>query len=444
MATPDMVTCLKSNGDQSELLPLSPFNALHYHFGMLLGEDDFKTDQGYHRAKMRLHNAWLHREGVVWGFGVRLDLEHGEVRVTRGLALDAAGHELHLEADACLNVGEWFEKHKDDPEFTINSSNGTRTFDAHVVIRFKACLSRQVPALMEPCNNASTSTAYSRVFETVEILMLPGLAGVTTPPYHRLRLLFGIDEPTLQEGSTNPTADDQVVLDEITRIRALPGEDQPAEWLKAFHRFAAVDEIGLQPAATSEGVPVSIFPGAEDATVLLANLSDVTVEQQANNSWKLTGGAVDTSVRPSHVATTTIQDLLCGMLPTVPRDTAPVAVGPRVTTVTMAANDVVLDFDRPLQASSVGPEAFSVSVFVTASGWQVFNLKATLDAARTRVTLNPDPAPPDFGIGLARVIARGTGPTPLLGDDNLPLAGGVEDQPAPKGSDFVLMRQKES
>lgn len=444
MATPDMVTCLKPDGDQSELLPLSPFNALHYHFGMLLGEDDFKTDQGYHRAKMRLHNAWLHREGVVWGFGVALDQEHNEIRVKPGLALDAAGHELHLEAEACLNAGEWFEKHKDDPEFTVNTSNGTRTFDAHVVIRFKACLNKQVPALMEPCNNAGTSTAYSRVFETVEILMLPNLAGRATPPYHRLRLLFGIDEPDLEEGSTNPTADDQVVLDEITRIRALPTDDQPAEWLKAFHRFAALDEMALKPAATSEGVRVSIFPGPEDATVLLANLSGVTLEQQANNSWKLTGGTVDTSVRPSHVATTTIQDLLCGMLPAVPRETAPAVVGPRVTTTTIEPNQIVIDFDRPLQAGSVRPEAFSVSVFDSAGGWRVFGLNAALDGARTKVTLSPDPSPPDLGIGLARIIARGSGPTPLLGDDNLPLAGGVDEEPAPQGRDFVLMRQKES
>ncbi len=444
MATPDIVTCLKPNGDQSELLPLSPFNALHYHFGMLLGEDDFKTDQGYHRAKMRLHNAWLHREGVVWGFDVRLDQEHNEVRVTPGLALDAAGHELHLEADACLNVGEWFAKHQDDPEFTINSSNGTRTFDAHVVIRFKACLSRQVPALMEPCNNANTSTAYSRVFETVEILMLPNLAGVVTPRYHRLRLLFGIDDPLLEEGTTDPTADDQIVLDEIARITALAAEDQPAEWLKAFHRFAALDEIVLKPAATTEGVPVSIFPGPEDATVLLANLSEVTVEQQANNSWKLTGGNVATSVRPSHVATTTIQDLLCGMLSSIPRESAPVAVGPRVTNTTLEPNQIVLDFDRPLQAESVQAEAFSVSIFDNAAGWTVFTISAVLDAARQKVTLAPDPSPPNLGIGLARVIARGTGPTPLLGDDNLPLAGGVDDEAAPHGSDFVFMRQKES
>jgi hypothetical protein len=443
MATPDFANCLIPEGDQSELLPLSPFNALHYHFGMLLGEDDFKTEQGYHRAKLRLHNGWLHREGVVWGFNVSLEQARNEILVTPGLALDAAGHELHLEGDACLNVGEWFEKHKDDPEFTINASGDSRTFDAHVIIRFKACLTKQVPALMEPCNNAGTSTAYSRVFETVEILLLPNLAGPTTPPYHRLRLLFGIDAADVPEGSTDPTADDKIVLDEIARIRALPIPEQPGQWLKAFHRFAALDEIALKPAATTEGVLISVFPGKEDATVLLANLSGITVEK-TSDSWRLTGGTVDTSVRPAHVATTTIQDLLCGALSSVPRATAPVVVGPRVRTTTMEGNQIVLDFDRPLQASSVRPHAFSVSIFDNAGGWTVIDLKADLDPARQRVTLAPDPSPPDFGIGLARVIARGTGPTPLLGDDNLPLAGNIDDKPAPEGRDYVLMRRKES
>ena len=52
------------------MLPASPFTALQYHFGMLLGVDDLETAQAYPRGKIRLHNAWLHREGVVWGFNV--------------------------------------------------------------------------------------------------------------------------------------------------------------------------------------------------------------------------------------------------------------------------------------------------------------------------------------------------------------------------------------
>src|SRR5678809_170475 len=155
--TPDQANCIGGENGSGELLPLSPYNALSYHFGMLLGVDDFETEQAYHRAKQRLRNAWLHREGVVWGFGVALDKDRGEIRVTSGLALDAAGRELHLEADACLNVEKWLEKHEKDPDLEVEvAADSKRIAHAHVVIRFKACLTRQVPSFMEPCNNAGT------------------------------------------------------------------------------------------------------------------------------------------------------------------------------------------------------------------------------------------------------------------------------------------------
>src|SRR6185503_11466433 len=54
----------------TELLPVSPFTAIQYNFGMLLGVDDLETAQAYPRGKMRLDNAWLHREGVVRGLNV--------------------------------------------------------------------------------------------------------------------------------------------------------------------------------------------------------------------------------------------------------------------------------------------------------------------------------------------------------------------------------------
>src|SRR5436305_8688165 len=153
--TPDVDSGFVPVEEGNKLLPLSPFYSLSYHFGMLLGVDDFETEQAYHRAKMRLHNAWLHREGVVWGLGVRLDTERGEVRVLKGLALDAAGHELHLEGDACVNVGQWFAAHRDDADFDPDKTETGVRFTAYVCVRFKACLTRQVPAMLEPCDNAA-------------------------------------------------------------------------------------------------------------------------------------------------------------------------------------------------------------------------------------------------------------------------------------------------
>src|SRR6266540_4177168 len=78
-------------------LPDGPFTALRYHFGMLLGVDDFETEQRYQRGKMRLHNAWLHRAGIVWGLDVSADPATREIRVEPGLALDPTGRELHLD-----------------------------------------------------------------------------------------------------------------------------------------------------------------------------------------------------------------------------------------------------------------------------------------------------------------------------------------------------------
>ncbi len=312
--TADLATCQASDSASGELLPLSPFYALRYHFGMLLGVDDFETEQAYHRAKIRLHNAWLHREGVIWGFNVGLDNGRHEIRVKPGLALDAAGHELHLEADACVNVGEWFAKHEKDPGFEISTDEGGgKTFDAHVVIRFKACLTRQVPALLEPCDNGNTGTAYSRVFETVEILLLPNLSPPRVYPYHRLRLMFGLDEPKKKEGSTEVTDDDQAVLDLLATIQELPKAQQTAAYLKAFHRFSALDVIDLKPASSEDGARTLLFPGRDDDPLVLADISGIKLAKQ-NSGWTLAGGSVDTSVRPSHVATSTLQDLLAALL----------------------------------------------------------------------------------------------------------------------------------
>jgi hypothetical protein len=148
-------------------LALDPFRSLLVHFGMLLGVDDFLTLDAYHRGKMWLHNAWLHREGAIWGLRVTRDLERGEIRVLRGLGLDSMGRELYLGQDACLNVSQWYQEHKEEFPDQPAAAEGGVTFDAHVVIQFKSCVARQVPALVEPCEGSGTTTAYSRVQETV-------------------------------------------------------------------------------------------------------------------------------------------------------------------------------------------------------------------------------------------------------------------------------------
>jgi hypothetical protein len=431
--TPDIATCADPSPGRDDFL--SPFFALNYHFGMLLGVDDFATEQQYHHGKMRLHNAWLHRAGVVWGFNVRLDPKVGEIRVLPGLALDGSGHELHLDGDACVNVVEWFLKHKDDKGFAADKTATGVKFDAHVEIRFKSCLTRQVPALLEPCDSGGSSgTAYSRMFETVDIQLLPGKAAPAATPYHRLRVLFELADPALPA--------DQPVVDARNTIRSLATEQQPPAYLQALRKFAAFDEIDLLPAKSSDDAVRLLFPEPTGSPVVLADVVGITLDRAGeNDALKLTGGAVDVTVRPSHIATATIQELLCGPLfRNVGASAA--ASGPRVLRASVQITDTEINFqlDKDLHAKSVTGDAFSVTTFTDAAGWAEAAFTATTASGPPSVDLKLKKA---LAAGvLVRVIAKGTGPEPLLGTNLAPLCGATDDHEPPPhdGLDFVFMQ----
>ena len=402
----------------------SPFTAVNYHFGMLLGVDNFETEQAFAHGKMRLHNAWLHREGVVWGFGVEADLPSAEIRVEPGLALDPVGRELHLDARACVNVGAWYDAHRDDPDLSATeSAGGDVSFDAHVIARFRACLTRP-------------ETAYSRIFETVELLLVPGLAPATIDPYHRLRLLFGLVDPDTEEGGA-VTAGDQEVLDAVTDdVRAL---------LVAFRRFAALDGIDLQPSAPGDAPDdesAGIFPAPDATPLVLANVQGITLHR-AGDAWTLTAADVDPTVRATHVATRTIQELLCARGGAVAAGGAPVSLppdagGPRVdrSSVAISERTITMAVDKPVDATTVDPEAFRVASLGD-SGWKHIKVaSADFDEATSTVTLKLRTDP---GADTVRITAQGTGINPIVGTDLVPLAGEVGGPPATQheGIDFV-------
>jgi hypothetical protein len=429
--------CFSCTEGIQPLTPASPFYSLHYHFGMLLGVGDFETEQAYHRGKMLLHNAWLHREGVVWGLEVKLDTDKGEIRVTRGLALDGSGHELYLDADACLNIGAWYKKHREDKDLKKIAKNGRQCFDAHVVIAFKACLARQVPALLEPCDGSGQDTAYSRVQETVEILLLPGKAPQSPdPPYHRLRLLFGLDAPRQDQNGTVEA--DKNVIDKRNRIQALPQQDQGQAWVEAFRLFAALDEMELRPAKASEGEEWTLFPALEKEALVLADIGNIELEKK-DADWIVSGWKEQYERRSSHVATRTIQELLCAQLSGAAAATAD-AGGPRIEKVaSFEPGQVVLKANRKLHVDSIKPEAFAVSVFVEGEGWTVVGTDPHPQNTEGEITIALDP---QLEGKVYRIVAYGTGPTPLLGTDFIPLAGSIADPPATgqNGRDFVFQK----
>jgi len=428
----DKTACeLAAAGAEDGLLPVNPFNALQFHFGMLLGVDDLETGQAYPRGKIRLHNAWLHREGVVWGLNVSFN-SRNELAVDPGLALDAAGHELHLDRQACLDVGLWYTAHKDDPGFTFTDSSDGKKVNVHVIAKFKACLTRPVPAMVEPCAGAQADTAYSRVFETVELLLRPGLSQPKDRGYHRLRVLFQV------EPDSAPYADVKTRRD---TIQALPLAQQPAAYLQALREFAALDEIDLKPQAATATGPASIFP--EDPTeVVLADIADLIVKPGAGGDWAI-AAPIPTpivTIRPSHIATATIQELLCGPIlagaaagpPPPPPPPAP--TGPTISDAQLAAKSITFKTSRPIAQSTLSPDAVSVTDYDDADGWSNLDIKAVSVAGDGSIKIDLKEAPAG---SLVRLIISGTGPRPLLAaDDHIALgapgAGGADD-----GVDFV-------
>jgi hypothetical protein len=445
-----------------EMLPVDPFRSLYVHFGMLLGVEDFRTLDAYHRGKMWFHTGWMHRQGVIWGFKVSIDQDSNEIRVEPGMAVDELGRELYLAQPACLNLNAWYEEHKDDAEMLeiveTDADTGEVKFDAHVMIKFKACLNRQVPALTEPCDGSNATTAYSRVVETVDLIMLPGKAPAwrSEPgqlPFHRLRLLFGL-EPPLTDDADEVIDDDQAVIDVRSDILALPSADQAAAYLQWLRHFAALDEMEMTPATVDQGETFSIFPAADPNPIPLADLLQLRLLPDSSG-WLVDGGAADNTIRPVHIPTSTIQELLCGPLmaavgggsgepapiPPTPTDDAG---GPRIDpeSVNIIGEFIQFNIDGgPLMKASADVRGISITAFDTRDGWVTADIKKVkYNATSHQVEVELRDAP---GGNLVRLIVKGTGAYPFLGRNRIPLAGSTEtpDIPGSKidGNDFVTM-----
>jgi hypothetical protein len=432
-------TLMCDREDGAALLPSRPYQAVAYHYGMLLGVDDFNADQASHRGKVRLHNAWLHGYGVVWGLRVSIDTDRGELRVEPGLALDGAGRELHNDVPQCVNVGAWFAAHRDDEGFSFTETEDGVEFEAEVVIRHRACLARPVPAMLDTCAGASSDTAFSRVLETVEILIRPGQAPAPPRRGRLLRVLLGL-EPAATDEEGAVLADDQAALDGAAEIAAAAPTDRLATVAAVHHRIAVLDTMADKAGIETDEVELGLYPDSAPEELVLAAVTGIALAGPGPDAgaprWTLTAGTVDNMVRPVLLATSVLQDLVTAAA----APGAGIESGPRVISETVARTgaEVKLTVDRPLLADTVKPAAFSASKFD--GGWSdvsVDDAQLSADGLEVTLTLGADP-----GAALLRLRAVGEGQAPLLGDNKLPLFGAAADRPsspsdALRGADFI-------
>jgi len=318
----------------------------------------------------------------------------------------------------------------------LTLADGSVQLDGRIELAFCACATRPVPAISGPCEGADVDTAYSRTFETVSIRFIPAVATPTPSPYPRVRLLLGLDD-----GAPPAIPDAADVLAARTDVLAQPAAAQPDALLAYFREFADRDATAMTPATTADGTTQLVYPDTDDAGVVLANVTGITLQGSTGN-WTLTGYTIDRTPRRTHVATQTIEELLCGRLlaGTSGGGGGGDAGGPRVTGVTLDRTNKALTMtvDKPLAPATANLGGFAVSM-LAADGWHVMKLADTKpagDALSVVVDLKAAP-----GTNRVRFIAFGTGPKPVLGADGVPLAGGPGDPPgsADNGHDYVQM-----
>jgi hypothetical protein len=424
---------------------MTPFQALRVSYGMLLGEDDFKVLMGNPRGKQMLHSSWLHGSGVVWGYQVSTEAAADGpllLRVSPGLGLDGLGREVQLQASSCLNLQDWLRAWDDPPD---QDGCGSRTVHACLVAEFDCCLSNPVPALADPCDVNRSHDYESRVTETARIELRLGRCCARRRPYHRVRVLLGLDELGHDAddcddrrgndcGCADHDADHddedragQQALAARKRVAAAAPADRPRLLARELRRLAACDGAELGPAVEPGTSDPTLFPVLEqDAAVVLACLElDL---RDADGCTTITDVRHNLGCRTTLLPTATIGELCCGLAPDLLHagqgDPSGDAGGPRVFLDGVSWSEDRLTLVIPMSAPLL-PGSLRHAVTVTSlspRGWVEEDLSG----------IAYDPEPPAIVVSmvdrptnpLLRLQVKGTGTMPVYGaDPPVPLAG---------------------
>jgi hypothetical protein len=361
--------------------------------------------------------------------------DDGQLRVGPGLAVDGLGRELALHAPKCLDVDRWVaeQRRKGTSVDADDPCADPPVSAACLVASFDLCPTRPVPALADPCDMQRTSTEPSRLVEQVRLELVPGECPSPSPDllYHRVRVLLGLDEVD------SPDLPGHEAAAELAEVLQEPPAERAGSLLAAFRRLLAKDVTDLRPL---EWPDEQHFPVSEErAIVPLARISlgrGSKDDHPARVHWE-----ADITARRGLVATSTIQELTCGLAPGLLGGRAGQdAGGPRVVRDSVSWEDdgstLVFRVTTPLMPGSLSRNPVAVSS-LGSGGWDREDIdELSYDGDRlVRVRLYQPPSH-----HMVRLIVRGTGPTPVTGTTGIPLAGLDDGEAGTKdeGHDAVL------
>lgn len=248
----------------SELTP----DRAYYALGTLLGAEDFKDEQLYHRGRLARALAYLFGAGTVAGLRAsfaRMPVvdpanpnDGDEITVAPGLAIDPFGRLIEVPRRACIRLDRWLRAQ--DPALLPAATRGS-VVTTWLFVRFRTCEKGRTPVIADGPFDATNATAPSRTADGYELrLFLDGApdepafaratVGESTTPIAATRDLLA--------GETDSGARLAALKNEILDAWGAPKEQlDDAGWVLLARVDVPITQSGdvyrYAPAASSDG-----------------------------------------------------------------------------------------------------------------------------------------------------------------------------------------------
>ena len=206
---------------------LSPDLRVFYHYGMVLGLDDFVQEQVHNLYLDHHHERALHGYGTVYGLHVTTttpsdDTADVTVTVEPGMAIDQRGREVTLKCSQCARLGAWLAT---QDEATVQANLGpSGELVVYVVIAYAECPDDLVPVPAQPCSTSSQAQTPSRWRDSwdIEFRWSPP----AMPAWDAIRRLANLLNSVQVVPGLDPAASSEEEI--IQAVLALPTEDSPS------------------------------------------------------------------------------------------------------------------------------------------------------------------------------------------------------------------------
>ena len=206
---------------------ISPDERVNYEYGMVLGVDDFRTEQQHTLELDYRHERALHGFGTVYGLEVTLGAADGgdaQVAVEPGMLVDQFGREAVVPVTQCARVGAWLAAQEQQSPGAVAEHRGpSGEMSLYVVAKYASCLDALVPLPGTPCSTSSTSSVPSRIRDAWQIDLR-----FTPPPMPRWdtdrRLARLLGSVRIVTGLPHAQSDEQLIVDALLDLPAQVAE----------------------------------------------------------------------------------------------------------------------------------------------------------------------------------------------------------------------------